>query len=78
MLEARLDQAQNFALVDEGLYVTSSAKLQYYDFATARLTPLIPIPGGDFGLTVSPDGRSILYSQSERESGSLMLVENFR
>jgi Tol biopolymer transport system component len=31
-----------------------------------------------YGLTVSPDGRWLLYSQVDQQSCDLMLVENFR
>ena len=29
-------------------------------------------------MTVSPDGRTILYTQLDEEASDLMLVENFR
>jgi hypothetical protein len=38
-----------------------------------------PTAGMQLGLTVSPDGRWLLYSQVDGAPGSdLMLVENFR
>jgi Tol biopolymer transport system component len=68
----------NLALVEDGLYlITSPGILCFFDFATSRLTPLITIHWF-FGLAVSPDRRTILYSQWEQANGSLMLVENFR
>ena len=84
VLGERLSYGQNFALVEDGLYLVatpgsySPGILSFFDFATSRLTPLITIQGWGLGLAVSPDRRSILYCQREQQSGSLMLVENFR
>jgi hypothetical protein len=36
--------------------------------------PLVEYPG----LSVSPDGRWILYAQADTLSSNIMLVENFR
>jgi hypothetical protein len=53
--------------------------LVWYDFATKRKTNLTTVTrGSSSGLTVSPDGRFILYTQADRETDDLMLVENFR
>jgi hypothetical protein len=30
------------------------------------------------GMAVSPDGRSLLYTQEDERSSDIMLVENFR
>jgi hypothetical protein len=34
--------------------------------------------GGVRGLTVSPDGRWILYTQFDQRGSDIMLMENFR
>jgi hypothetical protein len=34
--------------------------------------------GADLGLSVSPDGRYLLFSKLDYSGGDLMLVENFR
>lgn len=84
MLDEPLSYAMNFALVEDGLYMIAALAwdspgiLYFFDFATSRLTPLITIQRWAYGLAVSPDGQSVLYSQREQQSGSLMLVENFR
>jgi Tol biopolymer transport system component len=78
-----LSFGQNLALVEDGLYLISSSGfnspgiLYFFDFASGRLTPLITIQRWALGLTVSPDRRTILYSQGEQTSSDLMLVENF-
>ena len=48
-----------------------------FSTGTTRLIKVIEKPVYD-GLTVSPDYRTILYSQVERGNGDLMLVENFQ
>ena len=53
--------------------------IEFYDFATggsSTVTVLEDPPAG-WGLSVSPDGRWILYVRRESES-DIMLVENFR
>src|SRR5215204_4528440 len=76
-----------WAVLDDGIYFVSPAAsarpaLKFYSFATRRVTQLgvlerDPLHGPP-GLTVSPDGRSILYAQADQRSSDIMLVENFR
>jgi Tol biopolymer transport system component len=62
--------------------VISQPIIEFYNFATRRVTPVItlnrPISRTDPGLTVSPDGRSLLFSQLDQSGSDIMLVENFR
>jgi Tol biopolymer transport system component len=74
-----------FAIVNEGIYFIprpdSAGRylIQFYNFATKgiRSITMIERPIRPF-LSVSPDGRSILYSQVDQTGSDLMLVENFR
>jgi hypothetical protein len=52
--------------------------IQFLSFATAKVKTVAPISYPFEGLSVSPDGRSILFSQYEESGSDLMLVENFR
>jgi Tol biopolymer transport system component len=74
-----------FAIVKEGIYFIprpDSAvhhSIQFFNFATKRIRSLSTIESPiDHYLSVSPDGRWILYSQIDQEGSDLMLVENFR
>jgi hypothetical protein len=52
--------------------------LRYFDFATRQIRPIFEadkdIAGG---LSVSPDGHWILYSQAGDTTGDIMLVDHF-
>jgi Tol biopolymer transport system component/serine/threonine protein kinase len=58
--------------------------LKFYHFATGKVTLLrelsrdTRVDKGDTALSVSPDGRWILYTQFDQASSNLMLVENYR
>jgi eukaryotic-like serine/threonine-protein kinase len=74
----------NYAVTDKGIYFTPRAgpdgtsSVQFFNFATGAITPIVkktkPI---ELGLTVSPDGRTLLYSQTDQTSSNIMLIENF-
>jgi Tol biopolymer transport system component/predicted Ser/Thr protein kinase len=78
----------NLAIVDGGVFfvpdrgAAASSFIRFLSFATNKIRPVAsfdkPLDLGAFGgVSVSADGRSILYTQFEAGS-ELMLVENFR
>ncbi len=72
-----------FTVSDKGIYYidqpAGETRLQFYNLATGRSTTVARNLGDvSQGLTVSPDGRTILYSRMESPVSDLMLVENFR
>jgi Tol biopolymer transport system component len=73
----------NFTVLAGGIYYidqpSGEARLQYFDFATARSRTVARNLGNvGLGLTASPDGRTILYTRNDSSVDDLMLVENFR
>jgi hypothetical protein len=62
---------------------SAGAALKFYNFATGRTTLLRQFPkdtivdASSTALSVSPDGRWILYTQLDQVGSNLMLVENF-
>jgi Tol biopolymer transport system component/predicted Ser/Thr protein kinase len=75
----------NFAVTETGIYYTTPAKsdsaatVEYLDLASGKVTKLYTLTKpADLGLAVSPDGRHILFAESETYGSDLMLVENFR
>jgi hypothetical protein len=73
-----------FSLVNDGIYfipesgVDGKSSIQFLSFATGKVKTVSPVPGSPSeGLSVSPDGRSLLFSQSDEFDSDLMLVENF-
>ena len=75
---------QLYDVVAEGVYFVRTSKgsdysLQFLRFATGAVEPIHEFerqPGGT--MSVAPDGRSILFGQSEPMEADVMLVENFR
>jgi Tol biopolymer transport system component len=55
------------------------SRIDYFSFATGRTTTVLRLPGSlGNGMDVSPDGRSLLYAQTESIADDLMLVEGFQ
>jgi Tol biopolymer transport system component len=74
-------------VVDDGIYFADPTTspyptIKFLSFATRRKTPVAMLAGPAVawggGLTVSPDRRSIVYTQSTYSRSEIMLVDNFR
>jgi Tol biopolymer transport system component len=75
-------RVQDWTLSPSGIYFVPAdapRSLRYFDFATRQVRPIFEVDK-DFsgGLSVSPDGRWILYSQGGDPTGDIMLVDHFR
>jgi Tol biopolymer transport system component len=75
-----------WTLAPSGIYFLDDTfnpygRIEFFDFATRSTTPIFsfekPVPYFG-GLTLSPDGKSLLFGQSEVDEFYLMLVKNFR
>ena len=72
---------RGFAVADDGIYfVTGTAPytLRFLSFRTGRRRILAKLDDHVIYLNLSPDGKSILYTQNEQAGSDLMLVEHFQ
>lgn len=82
--------AQQFAVVADGIYFIEPGppgfggwikgnSLKFFSFAKGTAEKVFDIKYWPMnGLSISPDGRSVLFSLSDQFGQDLMLVENFR
>jgi Tol biopolymer transport system component/DNA-binding winged helix-turn-helix (wHTH) protein len=74
----------NFAVVSDGVFFIPGRAdgiwtVRFFSFRTGAITTVARIEKiPSLGLSLSPDGRQILYSQVDEDNSDLMLVENFR
>ncbi|HSE96846.1 MAG TPA: protein kinase, partial [Blastocatellia bacterium] len=75
----------NYLPTDKGIYFTpltessDGTSIQFLNFADGKIRTIATLAKRVFlGLTISPDGRSLLYTQWDQEGFDLMLVESFR
>ena len=82
-----LSYCYNYVPTSQGVYFVraglanngpAETAVAYLDFATGKIKLLLPMRAWLYGLTLSPDGRSLLYSRPDAFGADLMLVENFR
>ena len=84
VLDVGGDDWPNWALTSEGIYFFAFAKfshptIQFLDFASGKTHPVLTLerkPG--WGLSVSNDGKSLIYTLDDFEESNLMMVENFK
>lgn len=76
---------RKFAVTGSGIYFmtvppgSADYHLRFFEFATKSTRDIAQISKPLFlGLTVSPDGQSVLYTQGDQFGSNLTLVENFR
>ncbi len=79
---------RSWALTEKGIYFAvaetpSSSVVKFFSFATGRVERQVAtlekaIKRGTPGLTVSPDGRWLLYTRIDQSGSDIMLMENFR
>jgi Tol biopolymer transport system component/DNA-binding winged helix-turn-helix (wHTH) protein len=75
----------DWALSDRGIYYADESgarpAIEFYSFSNRRTIRVAEVEGlppfGDPGFTVSPDGKRIIFSQVDRSSVNLVLVEHF-
>jgi len=78
------DDWPDWALTPQGIYFFAFARfshptIQFLDFASGKTHPVLTLerkPG--WGLSISSDGKSLIYPQDEFEESNLMMVENFK
>jgi Tol biopolymer transport system component/DNA-binding winged helix-turn-helix (wHTH) protein len=74
----------DWGLTDKGIYFIDfqagpHATLAFFEFATNKIFPIWAFTNRPFvGLSVSVDGKSILYAQNEYSQSDIVLVKNFR
>jgi Tol biopolymer transport system component len=78
-------QASAYAVGQQGIYFVTGPdrygqySLALFSFITGKRTVLEHLARPpDLGLAVSPDERTIIYSQVDHASSDLMLIENFQ
>ena len=74
--------ASEWTVVPRGIYFVAAdapKSVRYFDFATKQVRQIFEVDKDfDDSLSVSPDGRWILYTQADPDNSDIMLVENFR
>src|SRR5271170_375806 len=78
----RLSHSYLWSLTLGGIYFVPAEaprSLRYFDFATRQIRPIFEVDDDfGFGLSVSPDGRWLLYSQRGDVNSDIMLVDHFQ
>ena len=80
-----LSYMSNFVVVEKGIYFVagkveqSGISIDFFDFATGKTKSLMRIQKPwSYGMAISPDQQSLLFSVVDTAGSNLMFVENFR
>jgi Tol biopolymer transport system component len=76
-----LSFAGNWTVVRDGIYFYPAddfSTLSYLDFASKKVQPILKGQQVFFGISVSPDGRYIVYARHTTPTRDVMLIDNFR
>jgi Tol biopolymer transport system component len=77
----RIRNAELWTLSRTGIYFVpdeAPRSLRYFDFATRQVRPIFELDRDFYsGLSVSPDGRWITYSQVGDQNSDIMIVDHF-
>ena len=74
---------RNWVVAEKGIYfisfkVRSEGTIEFFEFSTRKLFPIWDLDRpANWGLALSPDGRSLLYVQRDYSQSDIMLVKNF-
>jgi Tol biopolymer transport system component len=72
----------NVALTDQGIYYIPGSQprsICFLSFVTGKAITIARLPHDPaWGFSITPDGRSLLYSEYEAVRSDLMMVEHFR
>jgi Tol biopolymer transport system component/DNA-binding winged helix-turn-helix (wHTH) protein len=77
------DYWSNWAVTKDGIYFLApegnlAPEIEFLDFRTGRISRIARLEKPSFyGLAVSPDGRSLVYSQWERNEHDIFIMQNF-
>jgi len=80
----RLSYSTNFVPSEKGIYLISAVQrnestIDFYDFSSGRRTSILKLEKPFFwGMALSPDESSLLYSVADHVSSNLMLVNGVR
>lgn len=76
-----ISRANLYTVVQGGIYFVPAdapRSLRYFDFATRKISDVFQLESNFAqGLSVSGDGRSVVYSQVDDENSDIMLVDHF-
>jgi Tol biopolymer transport system component/DNA-binding winged helix-turn-helix (wHTH) protein len=73
-----------WTVTEQGIYFATAENpsrplIEFFSFATGQVTQIAALEKPFYlGLSVSPDGRWLIYSQLDQSGSDIMLMENFR